>query len=178
MKQTLTDLVTRRTALSVAAASGLALAGQNADQDEISAASERRGKRGRRGYRGHRGKRGTGETGQTGQTGATGATGPAGPTGPAAGANAQVFTQPCTINPDPSDQVGDNEVCQAPCPAGFVAVGGGYQGPTVIEALGQVVSSFPSQNGSGQPDGWITTIEYLDVGQSFSLTTYVVCLPS
>jgi hypothetical protein len=169
VKQTLREIVSRRTALSVAAASGLALAGQNAARDDLATAKERRGKRGRRGYRGHRGKRGSeGENGQNG---------PTGPTGPAAGAGAQVVPQTCTINPDAPDQVGDSEGCQALCPAGFVAVGGGYQGPTVIEALGQVVASFPTQNGSGQPNGWQTTIEYLNIGQTFDVTTYAICLP-
>lgn len=158
MEQSRFDVVTRlmaglgsrRTALSVAAASGLALTGQSAAaKGEVGADGKKRGKRGRRGH-----------------------------SGPLAGANAQVVSETCllpAVGEEP--EIGDVAQCVATCPDGFVAVGGGYEGPKFIDALGIVLASFPDQE-AGESVGWVTQVEFLDVGQEFNVTTYAICLPA
>lgn len=143
----------RRAALTVAAVSGLALASQT-----VAAKNDARSERKKRRRRGKRGKQG--------------------PAGPAAGAGAVLEKKTCAFNPDDSGDVGTSEGCQAPCPAGHVAVGGGFEGPTFIDAIGHVISSYPTQSGQNPPDGWETMIEFLDFGQQFEVTTYVICLPA
>lgn len=148
-------VTSRRLAVATAAVGGLALAGQAAAKDDVNAEGKKRGRRGKKGKQG-----------------------PQGPAGPVSGSDAVLVTEPCTFSVADSSGVGTTDGCTATCANGFVAVGGGFQGPAFIDAIGHVVSSFPTQTGSNPPDGWETTVEYLDFGQSFDVTTYVICLPA
>jgi hypothetical protein len=152
-----THLGSRRSALAVAAASGLALTGHStsAKDNGVAADGKKRGRRGKRGKRGH-----------------------TGPSGPPSGADVQIISETCLLPAEgETPQVGDVAECVAACPDGFVASGGGHQGPTFIDALGFLRSSFPDQQG-GSPVGWVTQVEFLDIGQEFNVTTYAVCLPA
>ena len=152
----LSGLGSRRMALSAAAVSGLALASQAAAaKSDVSSEGKKRRRRGKRGKQG-----------------------PSGPSGPPAGAGAVLEKTTCTFSPDDAGDVGASEGCQVPCPSGTVAVGGGFEGPTFIDSIGHVISSYPTQTGQNPPDGWETTIEFLDFGQQFDVTTYVICLPA
>ena len=62
-------------------------------------------------------------------------------------------------------------------PDGYVATGGGYDGPTFIDALGYVRSSYPVLNGDDLPVGWTTVMQFLDTPWTFDVTTYVICVP-
>jgi hypothetical protein len=162
---------TRRLALGVAAAvGGLALAGE-ADAAKKDASAEKwRRKRGRRGKKGKKGPEGP--------AGPNGPSGPTGPDGPPAGASVQVVNQACSFpDGDPQNpQVGTTDLCEATCPNGMVAVGGGYKGPRVFDGIGRVISSFPVQNGDDLPVGWATEVEFIQV-LGFNVTTYVICVP-
>jgi hypothetical protein len=146
----MSGLTSRRLAMATAAVSGLALAGQAAAKDDLNAEGKKRGRRGKKGKQG-----------------------PQGPAGPVSGSDAVLSQQECPLVPD---VVGATDGCQATCPDSYVAVGGGYKGPTIAQ-LGRVNSSFPLQSGQNPPNGWETQVEYLAVGQGFTLTTYVICLP-
>lgn len=160
-------VTTRRLALGVAAAvGGLALAG-DADAAKNGVSAERR--RRRRGRRGKRGKKGP-----KGPNGPGGPSGPTGPDGPPAGASAVVVNEACSF---PDAGVGATDGCEASCPAGYVATGGGYQmGTGFLNSLGRVTASRPAQNGAGLPVGWITNVEYFTI-TGFALTTYAICVP-
>lgn len=148
-----TQLGNRRSALAVAAASGLALTGQGAFAKDhgVDAEGKKRGRRGRRGKRGH--------------------------TGPPSGANAQMVSEQCLLPAvGETPEIGDIAECVVACPEGFIAAGGGYEGPAFSEALGIVRSSLPDVQGN-TPVGWVTQVEFLDVGQEFNVTTYAVCIP-
>lgn len=160
-------VTTRRLALGVAAAAGgLALAG-NADAAKKGASAEKwRRKRGRRGRRGKKGPEGP--------NGPNGPSGPTGPDGPPAGASVVVVNEACSL-PDVID-LGAIDGCEATCPDGYVAVGGGYQGPSVFEDIGHVVATRPVLNGDDLPVGWVTEVEYLRF-LGFNITTYAICVP-
>ncbi len=151
----MTRLGNRRSALSaasLAAVGSLGLGNLSARAADVSADGKKRGRRGKRGKQG--------------------------PAGPPSGANATVVTETCDVGgPGQGLEVGDTAPCEAVCDDGFVAVGGGFVGPTVIDALGQVVATRPNAE-NGAATGWETTVEFIDLGQSFSITTYVVCLPA
>ena len=160
-------VTTRRLALGVAAAAGgLVLAG-NAEAKKDEAHSERW--RRRRGRRGRRGKKGP-----EGPNGPSGPSGPTGPDGPPAGASIIVETQDCSF-PDVGAP-GATDGCEASCPSGYVATGGGFQNGTGLQNIGRVIASRPSQNGQDQPIGWVTEVEYLQI-IGFDVTTYVICVP-
>ena len=150
----------RRTALAATAATGLAAltAGSaNAEQnDELEAERRRRrggggGRRGRRGRRGHPGS-----------------------PGPFAGTFVNVVDEDCTE----TSGGGANEViaCEALCPNGFVASGGGFNVPSVLQSLGTVRHSEPIMNGT-QPVGWSVSLEFFNAGQTFNYTAYAICIP-
>lgn len=157
---------TRRLALGAAAAvGGLALAGE-ADAKKDANAEKWRRKRGRRGKKGKKGP--------AGPEGPNGPSGPTGPDGPPAGASVVVSPQDCTF---PVDVIGATDGCEASCPPGYVATGGGYKmGAGFLDSVGRVTASRPLQNGDDLPIGWITEVEYLDA-IGFSITTYAVCVP-
>ena len=161
-------VTTRRLALGVAAAAGgLALAGE-ADAAKKDTSSEKwRRKRGRRGKKGKKGPEGP-----------NGPSGPTGPGGPPAGASVVVVSEDCSFpDGDPANpQIGTTDVCEASCPSGMVAVGGGYKGPRVFDGIGRVISSYPVQDGDDLSVGWATEVEFIQV-LGFDVTTYVVCVP-
>lgn len=161
------EVTSRRLALGIAAAvGGMALAGDAEAKKDASAEKWRR-KRGRRGRRGKKGSEGP--------NGPEGPSGPTGPDGPPAGASVQVVNEPCTF-PDVGG-IGATDGCEASCPAGYVATGGGYQmGANFFDNLGRVTGSRPVQNGDDLPSGWITEVEYFTV-TGFSITTYAICVP-
>jgi hypothetical protein len=148
----MSGLTSRRLAVATAAVSSLALAGEAAAKKGVDAEGKKRGRRGKKGKKG-----------------------PQGPGGPAAGAGATVVRVPCSFSD--SGDPGDTQGCDAPCPAGYVAVGGGYEGPRFIDDLGIMISSFPTQNAQNQPVGWRVRMEYLNLGQEFEISTYAICLP-
>lgn len=156
LTRVVSGLTSRRLAVATAAVSGLALAGQAAAKDGVNAEGKKRYRRGKRGRQGLQG--------------------PQGPSGPVSGADAVLVTEVCTLGADNGGEVQSSEGCQALCASGFVAVGGGYQGPTFFSALGRVVASFPLQDGQNPPNGWETSVEYVAIGD-FDVTTYVICLP-
>lgn len=159
---------TRRLALGVAAAvGGLALAGEaDAAKKGVSAEKWRR----RRGRRGRRGK-----NGPEGPAGPDGPSGPTGPDGPPAGASVVVVPQDCVF-PDVV-ALGATDACQASCPDGYVATGGGYQmGTGFFDSIGRVTASRPDQNGDDLPVGWTTEVEYFTL-IGFALSTYAICVP-
>lgn len=166
-------VTTRRLALGVAAAAGgLALAGE-ADAAKKGASAEKwRRKRGRRGKRGKQGS-----AGPAGPDGPNGASGPTGPDGPPAGASVVVVNEAC-IFPDgsPPGSVGATDECVASCPPGYVATGGGYDGPAATD-LARVRSVLPDLNGDDVPVGWTTVVEFLQLPWDFEVTTYVICVP-
>jgi hypothetical protein len=153
----------RRLALGIAAAvGGLALAGEAEAKKDASAEKWRR-KRGRRGRRGKKGRKGP-----------SGPPGPEGPSGPPAGASVWVVNEVCDF---PDVGVGARDGCEATCPEGYVATGGGYQmGANFLDSLGRVTASRPVQAGNDLPTGWVAEVEYLDV-TGFSITTYAICVP-
>lgn len=152
----MSGLTSRRLAVATAAVSGLALAGEAAAKKGVDAEGKKRGRRGKKGKKGPQG--------------------PQGPTGPVSGSDAVLVTQTCTLGADAGNPVGSAEGCQAVCASGYVAVGGGFQSPTLFSAFARVVGSFPLQSGSNPPNGWETSLEYLAVG-AFDVTTHVICLP-
>lgn len=161
-------VTSRRLALGVAAAAGgLALAGE-ADAAKKGANAEKwRRKRGRRGKKGKKGPKGP--------EGPNGPGGPTGPGGPPAGASVVVESQACVF-PDVG-ALGATDGCEASCPAGYVATGGGYQmGAGFFDSLGRVTASRPAQSGDDLPVGWTTDVEYFSL-IGFSLTTYAICVP-
>lgn len=153
----MSGLTSRRLAVATAAVSGLALAGQAAAKEDVNAEGKKRYRRGKKGKQGPQG--------------------PQGPAGPVSGADAVLVREPCTFSVATEQEVGSTDGCTATCDNGYVAVGGGFEGPTFIESVGHVMSSFPTQTGTNPPDGWRTVVEYLDFGQEFDVATYVICLP-
>lgn len=159
-------VTTRRLALGVAAAvGGLALGGDvTAARNDVNAERRRRGRRGRRGRQGPEGPNGPG--------------GPTGPDGPPAGSSVVVVTEPCSFpDSDPAPGAGVTDACVASCPSGYIATGGGYDGPTFLNALGSVRSSYPVLNGDDLPVGWTTVMEFIQTPWTFDVTTYVICVP-
>jgi hypothetical protein len=146
----LTRLGSRRTAVAVAASSVAMLAPATSSQakNDVAADGKRRGRRGKRGRQ-----------------------------GPPAGANAVVVSETCTLPAvGETPEVGDTAECTVLCEEGYVAISGGYSGPTFIDALGYVKGTYPNSD-SGAPTGWITEMQFLELGQEFDVTTYAVCLP-
>lgn len=162
-------VTSRRLALGVAAAvGGLVLSG-NADAAKKSETSAERWRR----KRGRRGRRG--QQGPNGPEGPSGPSGPTGPDGPPAGASVVVVNEACSF-PNVGAP-GATDGCEAACPGGYVATGGGYQmGAGFFDSLGRVTASRPDQNGDDLPIGWITDVEYFTV-TGFSITTYAICVP-
>lgn len=157
---------TRRLALGMAAAvGGLALAGDAEAKKNDASAEKWRRKRGRRGRRG--------KQGPNGPEGPNGPSGPTGPSGPPAGASVTVNTQDCSFTNGPP---GATEGCEAPCPDGYVATGGGYQMGDGFHSIGRVIASRPVQNGQDQPIGWATDVEFFGA-VGFDISTYVICVP-
>jgi hypothetical protein len=152
----MSGLTRRRLAVATAAVSGLAVAGQAAAKDDVNADGKKRIRRGKKGKQG--------------------AQGPQGPAGPVSGSDAVLIRENCTFSAT-EPEVGATDGCTAACDAGYVAVGGGFEGPGFINSFGHVLSSFPTQTGTNPPDGWRTVVEYVGFGQSFDVTTYVICLP-
>ncbi|MDQ2651940.1 MAG: hypothetical protein M3Z20_02750 [Chloroflexota bacterium] len=152
----MSGLTSRRLAVATAAVSGLALAGQADAKDDVKSEGKKRYRRGKRGKQG--------------------AQGPQGPAGPVSGSDAVLVKKTCTLGADNNGELEAVEGCTATCDNGFVAVGGGYEGPTVFEALGRVISSFPTQSGQNPPNGWETRVGYIAIGD-FDVKTYVICLP-
>jgi hypothetical protein len=164
-------VTSRRLALGVAAAAGgLALAGEAEAAKKGASAEKWRRKRGRRGKKGKKGPEGP--------EGPNGPSGPTGPDGPPAGASVVVESNACSFpDGDPANpQIGTTDACEALCPDGYVAVGGGYKGPRAFDGIGRVMSTYPLQNGDDLPVGWTTEVEFLQIA-GFSVTTYVVCVP-
>lgn len=163
-------MTTRRLALGVAAAAGgLALAGE-ADAAKKGANAEKwRRKRGRRGKKGKKGPQGP--------EGPNGPGGPTGPDGPPAGASVVVESNACSF-PDgnPPGSAGATDECVASCPSGYVATGGGYDGPPLTD-LARVRSTLPDLNADDVPVGWTTVVEFLKTPWTFNVTTYVICVP-
>jgi hypothetical protein len=139
----------------------------DAEAKKNSASAEKwRRKRGRRGKKGQKGPEGP--------NGPSGPGGPTGPGGPPAGASVRVVNETCSL-PNAAE-LGAIDGCEALCPDGYVAVGGGYQGPSVVDEIGHVVATRPVQNAQEQSVGWVTEVEYLRI-LGFSITTYAVCVP-
>jgi hypothetical protein len=142
----------RRAALAATGAAGLAalttgtLDAQQND-DAQSAAARRRARRGPRGKRGR--------------------------PGPRAGSGVELVTNECTNTSTAENQ---ELACTVPCPAGFIASGGGFNVGDVLETLGSVRHSEPTTT-NGRPDGWSVTLEFFDIGQEFTYSVYAVCLP-
>ena len=109
----------------------------------------------RRGGRGERGKRGK-----------------QGPSGPRAGSGVRLVTQECNEDGTPQAIV----ACVAECPSGFIASGGGFSAPSLLESLGIVRTSRPSVEGN-KPVGWKVSIQFFNLSQSFTWEAYAVCLP-
>lgn len=161
-------VTSRRLALGVAAAvGGLVLSG-NADAAKKSETSAERWRR----KRGRRGRRG--QAGPNGPEGPSGPSGPTGPDGPPAGASIVVVSEDCSF-PNVGAP-GATDGCEAACPGGYVATGGGYQNGTGLQSIGRVIGTRPVLNGQDQPTGWVTDVEYLQI-IGFDVTTYVVCVP-
>lgn len=160
-------VTTRRLALGVAAAAGgLALAGE-ADAAKKGASAEKwRRKRGRRGKKGSQGPKGP-----------DGPSGPTGPGGPPAGASVVVVNEACVF-PDgnPAGSEGATDECVASCPSGYVATGGGYDGPPLLD-LARVRSTRPDLNGDNMPVGWTTVVQFIKAPWNIEVTTYAICVP-
>ena len=160
-------VTTRRLALGVAAAAGgLALAGEaDAAKNDANAEKWRR-KRGRRGKKGKKGAEGP-----------AGPSGPTGPDGPPAGASVVVVVETCEFpDGDPSGSIGATDECVASCPSGYVATGGGYDGPPLLD-LARVRSVRPDLNGDNVPVGWTTVVQFIQSPWNIEVTTYVICVP-
>jgi hypothetical protein len=141
-------LTSRRLAVATAAVSGLALAGQAAAKDDVNAEGKKRIRRGKKGKQG-----------------------PQGPQGPASGVGAVMVTETCSL---PGGAIGNTDACVVECPANTVVVGGGFEGPRFIDDLGIMIASHPIEN----PQGWRIQMEYLDLGQTFDIESYAICLPT
>ncbi len=155
------QLGTRRTALSLAAASGLAAASLGngsaaAAKDEVSAERKRRGRRGKRGKEGP--------------------AGPEGPQGPQAGTGAVLVTKVCSVGGGGFNP-GDTAECTATCADGYVATGGGFLEPKFIDELGIVRGSYPATT-DNTPTGWIAQVEFINIGGTFNVTAFAVCAPT
>jgi hypothetical protein len=147
----------RRAALATTAATGLAAltastAGAQQNGDLEADRRRRKGKGKRRGRRGRRGHQG--------------------PPGPPLGAFIEVVEEDCQVD----GAIGQVLACEADCPTGYVASGGGFNVGEVLETLGTVRHSEPILDG-GRPVGWSVSIEFFDVGQDFDYTAYAICVP-
>lgn len=154
----------RRLALGLAAAvGGLALAGDAEAKKNGASAEKWRRKRGRRGRRGKKGPKGP--------------SGPSGPSGPPAGSGIKVVPKECIFpDGDPAPNVGVTDECVATCPPGYVATGGGYDGPPLTD-LARVKATMPDLNNDDVPVGWKTVVEFLQLPWDFEVTTYAICVP-
>lgn len=153
-------LGTRRTALAVAATSGLAagldtVTGEAKKKNNVSDEKKVRGRRGKRGRRGRRGKRG-----KRGIPGGNGIV---------------VVTEVCTLN-GAGELAGATVECLASCGEDFVATGGGFLEPPFFEELGIVRGSFPATD-DDTPIGWVARVEFINFSQEFEVTAYAVCAP-
>ena len=113
-----------------------------------------------------------GPMGPAGPIGPQGPPGPAGPPGPSGVVGVHVVTAT-------DSESGNNEPISATaeCPAGEVAVGGGYNVSTTGNAPNVVVSqSVPL--GTNPPTGWIASGETTNSSATFTITAYALCTPA
>jgi len=103
--------------------------------------------------------------GPQGAQGPQGPQGPAGAQGPSGSTSVSLHTQPYTLSVGGTS--GDSAQITASCGSGQKAVGGGYDGATVL--------AFGSHPTSGD-DGWAVSLSNLDGSKSQSGTVYAICL--